>query len=91
LLQTPQDSEAPSTDCLAAGAACGILLAVSPQPAVAVSVTYPAERGLTRRFASLTEMLQESEDARIWAGLHLRATVIESTQVGLLLGERFRP
>ena len=91
LLQTPQDSEAPCTGCLAAGAAAGVLMGILPHEAIAISVTYPAERGLTRRFTSLTAMLQESEDARIWAGLHLRATVVESTEIGLLLGERFRP
>jgi hypothetical protein len=90
LLQTPDDSEAPATGCLAAGAAAGVLLGILPVDAIAICVTFPAERGLTRRFASLTAMLQESEDARIWAGLHLRATVVESTEIGLLLGERFR-
>jgi hypothetical protein len=87
LLQTPHDSEAPCTGCLAAGAAAGVLIGILPHETIAICVTFPADRGLT----SLTQMLQESEDARIWAGLHLRATVVESTEIGLLLGERFRP
>lgn len=91
LLQTPNDSEAPATGCLAAGAAAGVLMGILPEDAIAISVTFPLERGLTRRFTSLVGMLQECEDARIWAGLHLRATVVESTEIGLLLGERFRP
>jgi hypothetical protein len=54
-----------------------------------VSVTYPIEYGLTRRFHSITQMLQESEDARMWAGSHLRTTAVESTELGLQLA-RFR-
>jgi hypothetical protein len=32
-------------------------------------------------------MLQECEDAQVWAGLHLRATVVESTELGLRIGK----
>ena len=89
LLETPAASETPCAGCLAAGAAAGVLRAFMPRDTLEVSVTYPLERGLTRRFHSLSEMLQESEDARIWAGLHLRATVVESTEMGVRLA-RFR-
>ena len=88
LLKPPDDSEAPSIGCVAAGAAVGVLMGLLAEDAVTVCVT---DRGLTRRFASLMAMLQEAEDAHIWAGVHLRATVVESTELGLLLGERFRP
>ena len=48
-------------------------------------MVFPQGRGVMRRFRSLTQMLQECEDAQVWAGLHLRATAVESTELGLRL------
>jgi hypothetical protein len=90
LLASPSDSESPCGPCVAAGAAAAILRGMLPDDdELEISVTYPIEYGLTRRFGSITEMLQECEDARMWSGLHLRTTVVESTELGLELA-RFR-
>jgi hypothetical protein len=86
LVECAEDAERPSEWCVALGAGIGALRAIAGKDDVDVSVTCP-RIGVTRHFASLSEMLQESEDARIWAGLHFRSTAVESTEMGLRLGQ----
>jgi hypothetical protein len=80
-------SEAPSEACVVAGAVVATLRTVVRDDALSLEAVSPQACGVLRRFRSLSEMLQECEDAQVWAGLHLRSTVVESTELGLRLGE----
>ena len=86
LLSTQLPSEAPCAQCVAAGAAVATLRSVLHDDHLELEAIFPQSRGVARRFRTLTEMLQECEDAQVWAGLHLRATVVESTELGLRMG-----
>jgi len=86
LLATPPRSEAPCPQCVAAGAAVAAVRAMLEDDLLAVEASYPQAGGVLRRFRTLTQMLQECEDAQVWAGLHLRATAVESTELGLRMG-----
>jgi len=85
LLAASRASEAPCPECVAAGAAVAALRHVLGEDRLGVEMVFPQGRGVMRRFRSLTQMLQECEDAQVWAGLHLRATAVESTELGLRL------
>ena len=85
LLSANLRSEAPCAECVAAGAVVATLRALLDDDRLALEATFPPACGVVRRFRTLTEMLQECEDAQVWAGLHLRATVVESTELGLRL------
>lgn len=92
LVSTRLRSEAPCAPCVAAGAVVATLRNVLQDDHLALEATFPQSRGVARRFRTLTEMLQECEDAQVWAGLHLRATAVESTELGLRMGgEMQRP
>lgn len=88
LLAATRSSEAPCAECMAAGAAVATLRTALGHDRLAVEAAYPLTRGVVRRFHTLTAMLQECEDAQVWAGLHLRATVVESTELGVRMGQR---
>ena len=86
LVDCPGDSEFPSEWCVALGAALGALRTTREGDDNVFDVVCPPV-GLTRHFGSLSHLLQESEDARIWAGWHYRSTVVDSTEMGLRIGE----
>jgi hypothetical protein len=87
LLSCHHGSEFPCDGCVAAGVAVGALRIILGTDRAVVSVTGPWEDGLTRSYETLSQMLQESEDARVWGGLHFRTSVVESTEIGLRIGE----
>jgi hypothetical protein len=50
----------------------------------------------TRRFARLSDALQEIVDARVWAGIHFRTADLQGAQIGKrvadwLRSHEFRP
>ena len=79
--------EFPCEPCIAGGATVAVLRGLLGCEHVEVVVAHP-QAGLARRFASLSQMLQESEDARVWAGWHFRSTAVESTERGLRLARK---
>ena len=87
LLGTSQGPDFPCADCLVGGAVAGLLRSLTGCDACRVSISVPFLAGLTRCFESLSLMLQESEDARVWGGVRFRSSVVESTEAGLRLGE----
>ena len=90
LLTAQLRSEAPCAECVVAGAVVAILRDVLEDDRLLLEAIFPQARGVARRFQTLTQMLQECEDAQVWAGLHLRATVVESTELGLRIGRDLR-
>lgn len=87
LIERAPSGETPCATCVVSGAAVAVLRSALGGDSIGISLSDPLGVGLTRRFLTLSEMLQEAEDARVWAGLHFRSTVVESTELGLQLGE----
>ena len=85
LVTSKHDAGYPSISCLRTGTVAGLLRAIMGGDGSAISLIN-TELGLTRSFANLTSMLQEVEDAKVWAGTHLRPVAVESTELGLRLG-----
>ena len=83
LLASRQRYEYPCDGCIVAGMVVALLRSILGTDAAAVVVTAPSDEGITREFETLSHMLQESEDARVWGGLHFRATAVASTELGL--------
>ena len=86
LVECAPHAEFPSQWCVALGAGVGAARALAGRDDVRVEVTCPRV-GLVRPFGSLSDMLQESENARVWAGWNFRSTAVESTEMGLRMGE----
>ena len=84
LVEPPPTPEFPCEACVAGGAAVAVLRSLLGGDGPEVVVAHP-HAGLVRTFSTLSHMLQESEDARVWAGWHFRSTAVESTEIGLQL------
>ena len=87
LIQGSAGGEAPCQACIAGGAAGAVLRALLQSDEIGISLADYGGIGLTRRFDTVSQMLQEAEDARVWAGLQFRSIVVEATETGLQLGE----
>ena len=79
--------EAPCRACIAGGAAAAVLRMLLAGDEIGISLADPGGIGMIRRFDTLSQMLQEAEDARVWAGVQFRSLLVESTEMGLRLGE----
>ena len=49
-----------------------------------LATSSPTAKGATRRWTSVDAFVQEVADARVWEGIHFRA----STEVGEAMGQR---
>src|SRR5262249_35484849 len=56
--------------------------------AVAVSVTYPPLFGVSRTYASFSQMAQEVDNARVWGGIHFRTADVDATVSGAASANR---
>jgi hypothetical protein len=84
-IETPMHPEYPCAHCILAATVGTILkaeLGRDPMPEIA-STSYTAE-GVTRRWTSVEDLMQEVDDARIYDGVHYR----NSTEVGTAMGKQ---
>lgn len=86
LLITPAHPEYPSGHCIYSGAAAQVLRDFFGSDALKLDYVSPAGLGMVRSFSSFTQMAKEVEDARVWAGIHLRSTSEQSTELGRRIG-----
>jgi hypothetical protein len=63
-----------------------VLKAVFGDDRVDVSFTWPAF-GVTRTYASFSQLEREIIDARVWSGIHFRKTDEDSSALGHKIGE----
>jgi len=85
LVETPMHPEYPCAHCVLAGAVVEVLQAeVGEDRPLDASAASPTAPGALRRWRTGEELTAEVASARIWAGVHYRA----STEVGTALGRR---
>ncbi|MGZ6070545.1 MAG: vanadium-dependent haloperoxidase, partial [Myxococcaceae bacterium] len=87
LLATPAHPDYPSTHATCSGAAEAVLKGFFGRDQVAVSVTYPPIFGVTRSYASFSQMAREVDEARIWGGIHFRSADVDGHDLGRRVGE----
>jgi len=87
LLVTPPHPDYPSSHATCSGAAEAVLRGFFASDAVAVSVTYPPIFGVSRTFASFSQMAQEVDNARVWGGIHFRTADADGHALGRRVGE----
>jgi hypothetical protein len=75
-----------SGHAITAGAAQRALTLALGDDTLDVRITHP-DVGLTRRYTSLAQLAQEAHDARIWSGVHFRASQEEGLEAGRRIGE----
>jgi len=80
-IPTPPHPEFPCAHCIQAGAGAGVLEAFFGDR-VAFTLTSSTAPGVTRTFASLSDFVRESIDARVYGGVHYRT----SGEVGAAMG-----
>jgi hypothetical protein len=83
LLVTPPHPEYPSAHCFTSGAAVKVFQEFFGSDAVSATSVYPS-LGVLRRWDSFSQITQEMEDARVWAGIHFRT----ADDHGMLLGQK---
>jgi PAP2 superfamily len=86
LLTTPAHPDYPSGHATYGGAAAEVLRAVLEDDRLDASFTWPAG-GVTRTYASFSQMDREIIDARVWGGIHFRQTDEDSSALGRRIGE----
>ena len=86
LLITPPHPEYPSAHCIAAGAVAQVLRDLFGSDEVKFSYVFPPGLGMMRSYTSLAQIEKEMEDARVFAGIHLRSTDEHSTELGRRVG-----
>ena len=80
LLDTPAHPDYPSAHTVYAGAAATVLEAlVGPGPRRPLQVR---SGGATRTYSRWQQLVAENEDARVWAGIHLRGSDAAGTALG---------
>jgi hypothetical protein len=87
LLATPAHPEYPSTHAACSGAAEAVLKGFFGRDEVAVSVVHPPVFGVTRTYASFSQIAQEVDDARVWGGIHFRTADVDGRYLGRRIGE----
>jgi len=86
LLVTPAHPDYPSGHATYGGAAAEVLRAVLGDDRVDASFTWPEPGGITRTYASFSQMDREIIDARVWGGIHFRQTDEDSSALGRQIG-----
>ena len=84
LLNTPAHPDYPSGHASYGGAAAEVLKAVFGDDRVDVSFV---STGVTRTYASFSQIDREIIDARVWSGIHFRKTDEDSSALGHKIGD----
>lgn len=87
LLGTPPHPEHPSTHAAYSGAAEAVLKGFFRTDQVSVSIVYPPVFGVTRSYASFSQIAKEVDDARVWGGVHFRSADVDGRDLGRRIGE----
>ncbi len=85
LIRTPGHPEYPSAHTVYAAAAAAVLAHfLGPAPARPLVIANATSKETRRSYTTWQQAVDENEDARVWAGIHLR----NSDEVGTQLGRR---
>ncbi|MEO8186700.1 MAG: vanadium-dependent haloperoxidase [Burkholderiaceae bacterium] len=87
MLVTPPHPEYPSAHCLATGAAAQVLVAFLGTDKIQIALTQPIPLGVHRSFTTVSQIVKEMEDSRVWGGIHFRTANEHGTRLGRQVGE----
>jgi len=86
LVATPMQPEYPCAHCMLAAVIATVIRADAGGSPVNLSTTSNTLRGVTRRWTSTEDLVQEVSLARIWAGVHFRNSCEVGTRMGAQVG-----
>lgn len=87
LIDVPMHPEYPAAHSVLASALGTVLAAeVGNAPMPVLTTSSPTAKGAVRRYDSIGAMMQEVSNARIWGGVHYRASTEVGTQMGSEVG-----
>jgi hypothetical protein len=85
---TPMHPEYPCAHCIVAGSAGTVLQSVFGTGTLPeFSLSTPTAPGVTHRWTTLADYIQEPSNARIWAGIHYRFSTEVGTDMGRKIGQ----
>jgi hypothetical protein len=87
LIETPPHPEYPCAHCVTAAAFAAVMLAGERKLLVVRSAALPGQAASTREFRSTHELAALVADARVFAGLHYRASTEAGERMGTAIGE----
>jgi hypothetical protein len=87
LLGTPPHPEYPSAHATFSGAAEAVLIKFFGGDAVHVTAVFPPVFGVARTYTRFSQISEEVDNARVWAGIHFRSADTDGTAVGRRIGE----
>jgi membrane-associated phospholipid phosphatase len=96
LVEAPLHPEYPSAHSILAGAVATVLQAeIGKGPPPLLSTASPTAKGAVRRWSNLDEFIREVGEARIYSGIHYRASIevgaAMGRQVGSLAAQKVLP
>ena len=86
LLVTPPFPDYPAGHTAYGGAAEHVLIATFGDKPGTFAITSAAAEGMTRRYASFSELCEEVVNARVWAGVHWRTSSTAGRDLGMAVG-----
>jgi hypothetical protein len=85
---TPMHPEYPCAHCILSGSIAGVVrAALGADDIPEIAITSTATPRVTHRFTSMTALVDEVANARIWSGFHYRFSARVGTDMGLKIGE----
>jgi hypothetical protein len=85
---TPMHPEYPCAHCIQSGSVAGVVkAALGTMDIPEIAMTSPTAPGVTRRWTSMTALIEEIANARVWSGFHYRFSTRVGTRMGLEVGD----
>jgi hypothetical protein len=87
LLCTPAHPDYPAGHCAFGASAAKVLQDFFGSDEVTADVMYPPIFGMTRHWHSFSEISKETNDARVWGGIHTRHACTDGAELGRQVAE----
>ena len=87
LIDIPMHPEYPCAHCINAGAVCAVLTREFGGRVPTLSSTSSTLPGTTHTWARVDDLVDEVSNARVWGGVHYRASVVVGAAMGKKIGE----
>jgi hypothetical protein len=85
--ETPMHPEYPCAHCITSAAVAAVIRGVVGENIGTVTMTSASAPGITRRWTTLEDYVNEVSNARIWAGFHYRFSTEVGKDMGRQIGE----
>lgn len=88
LIDTPPHPEYPCAHCITSSAVATVLAAkFGPGQVASISMTSPTAPGVTRKWDRIVDYVEDVSNARVWGGVHYRASARVAREMGIKIGE----